>query len=94
VDGLKKVDFGSLHVTDSRICFIGKGGAKTIQLKKLLKCDAHGDTLQIVSDGRASSAYFIIESPEALELAHAAILKLAEQLKQEAARAAPRKRRI
>jgi hypothetical protein len=78
VDGLKKVDFGSLHITDKRICFIGKGGAKAIPLKKLLQCQAGTDTLHVTAEGRSSSTYFIIESPAALKLAHASILKLAE----------------
>jgi len=81
VDGLKKVDFGSLHVTDRRICFIGKGGAKAIPLKKLLQCQVGTDTLHITVEGRASSTYFIIESTAAAELAHASILKLSKLLK-------------
>ncbi|MGA3164712.1 MAG: hypothetical protein ABSF14_01195 [Terriglobia bacterium] len=81
VDGLKKVDFGSLHVTDKRICFIGKGGAKTIPLKKLLQCQVGTDTLHVTAEGRSSSTYFIIESPAALELARASILKLTELAK-------------
>ncbi len=93
VDELKKVDFGSLHVTDKRICFIGKGGGKTFQLKKLLQCETHGDTLHIVADGKASSAYFIIEPPAALELAQAAILKLAERAKRKTAASSPTRRR-
>lgn len=92
-DGLKKVDFGTLHVTDRRICFIGKGGGKSFQLKRLLQCETRGDTLHIVLDGRASSAYFIIESPDALEVTHAGILKLAEKVKHMAAASNPTKRR-
>jgi len=93
VDGLKKVDFGSLHVTDRRVCFIGKDGGKTFQLKKLLQCETHGDTLHIVADGKASSAYFIIEPPAALELAQAAILKLAERAKRKTTPSSPTRRR-
>jgi len=81
VDGLKKVDFGSLHITDRRICFIGKGGAKTVALRKLLQCRAIGDTLHITGEGRSSSTYFILESAAALELARAAIEKLVALVK-------------
>ncbi|MGA3327508.1 MAG: hypothetical protein ABSF45_23850 [Terriglobia bacterium] len=81
VDGLKKSDYGTLHITDKRVCFIVKGGAKAIPLKKLLQCEARGDTLHLTAQGRASSSYFIIESPPALELAHAAIMKLRDLAK-------------
>ncbi len=93
VDGIEKVDFGSLHITDRRVCFIGKGGGKTFRLKKLLQCETHGDTLHIVADGKGSSAYFIIEPPAALELAQAAILKLAERAKRNTAASSPMRRR-
>ncbi|MGA2985673.1 MAG: hypothetical protein ABSG32_17825 [Terriglobia bacterium] len=45
VDGLKKIDFGVLHITDKRICFVGKGGAKTVAWKKILQCESHSDVL-------------------------------------------------
>ena len=77
VDGLKKIDWGTLYVTHKRICFVGQGGAKTLALKKLLQCETRNDVLHITAEGRASSSYFIIESQEALELTSASILKLA-----------------
>jgi hypothetical protein len=45
VDGLKKIDFGVLHITDKRICIVGKGGAKTVAWKKILQCESHSDVL-------------------------------------------------
>ena len=85
VDGLKKVDFGSLHITDRRVCFVGKGGAKILPLKKLLQCEGRGDALHLTVEGTTSSSYFIIDSPEALDIARAAILKLAQMGRQKSA---------
>ena len=76
VDGLKKSDFGALYVTDKRICFVGKGGAKVLPIKKLLMCETYNDVLHLTPAGRASSSYFIMESKEALELTAACIRKL------------------
>ena len=81
VDGLKKNDLGTLHVTNKRVCFIGKGGAKALPLKKLLQCETCGDVLHLTAEGRASSSYFVIESPQALELTGVAIRKLAAMAK-------------
>lgn len=77
VDGLKKTDFGTLYITDKRICFVGQGGAKVLPIKKLLMCETYKDVLHLTPVGRTSSFYFIIESQHALELAGASIHKLA-----------------
>jgi hypothetical protein len=77
VDGLKKSDWGSLHVTNKRVCFVGRGGAKTFAIKKLVQCETHNDVLHVTAEGRASSSYFIIECQEALEMTAASIRKLA-----------------
>jgi hypothetical protein len=77
VDGLKKSDWGTLHVTNKRICFVGRGGAKALAIKKLLQCETHNDVLHVTAEGRAFSLYFIIDSQEALELMAASIRKLA-----------------
>jgi hypothetical protein len=76
VDGLKKSDFGTLHATNKRVCFVGKGGAKVMALKKILQCESHADVLHLTAEGRSSSTYFILEDDSALELAREAILKL------------------
>ena len=80
-DGLKEKDLGTLYITNKRVCFIGKGGAKALSLKKLLQCETRGDVLHLTAEGRASSSYFIIESPQALELTGVAIRKLAAMAK-------------
>jgi hypothetical protein len=77
VDGLKKSDWGTLHVTNKRVCFVGRGGAKALPIKKLIQCETHNDVLHVTAEGRASSSYFIIESQEALEMLATSIRKLA-----------------
>jgi hypothetical protein len=77
VDGLKKTDWGTLHVTNKRVCFVGRGGAKALPMKKLIQCETHGDVLHVAAEGRASSSYFIVDSQEALDFVAAAIRKLA-----------------
>ena len=80
-DGLRKKDCGTLHITDKRVCFVGRAGAITVQLRKLLRCDVTGDAIHFIREGRRSAAHFIVESQDAIEVLRAATLKLAEMAK-------------
>jgi hypothetical protein len=77
VDGLVRKDIGTLHVTTERVCFVGRGGARTMPLKKVVQCELEGDAIHLSVEGRAAASYFILEYGATVELAAAAIRKLA-----------------
>jgi hypothetical protein len=77
-DGLVSQGAGLLHVTDRKICFMGRFNSKTVPLAKVVEVRHQADALAVVAGDHRLTSYFILESPRRAEVTAAVIRKLTE----------------
>jgi|GEM_PF-6119946 len=77
-DGLVSRGIGLLHVTDRKICFMGRFNSRTILLTQLVEVRHQSEALIVVAGDHRAVSYFILESPRRVEVTAAVIRKLAE----------------
>lgn len=76
--GLVSQGLGLLHVTDRKICFMGRFNSRTIPLTKLVEVRLQSEALVVVAGDHRAVSYFILESPRRAEVTAAVVRKLAE----------------
>ncbi|HKS97708.1 MAG TPA: hypothetical protein VJV74_16455 [Terriglobia bacterium] len=77
-EGLVSQGFGLLHVTDRKVCFMGRFNSRTIPLVKVVEVRHQSEALVVVAGEHRSVSYFILESPRRAEVTAAVVRKLAE----------------